>query len=475
MLPPRQFASYWPIFGPVKLAKTYNVPDTLMKTTACIDVQQVIDQQAFGRYHLRVTALCALSVLLDGFDAQVIGYVAPSLAQEWHIQRAALSPILSAGLVGMLLGALLFGPLADRFGRKPILILCTFWFGVFSLLTSRADSAQSMLVLRLITGLGLGGTMPNAIALTAEYMPRRIRATGVMIMFTGFAVGAAAGGFLAAGLISSLGWRSVFVLGGLVPCVAAVFLFGLPESIRFLVLKGGQDAGVAALLGKIAPAVTIPPDASFAVGGEHHERGFVVKRLFTEGRTRMTLLLWVIYFTNLLALFFLNSWLPTILHDSGRSITQSILITTMFQIGGVIACLVLGRSIDHLGSYRVLVWAYAGASVCIFFIGAISGSLALGTLAVFAAGFCIVGAQTGANALAAESYPTEVRATGTGWALGIGRIGSIVGPVVGGLLLSSELEVRRVFWVAAVPTLIAAVASLAVTTGVRKPHTPTRF
>jgi len=434
-----------------------------MKAAACIDVQQVIDQQAFGRYHFRVAALCALSVLLDGFDAQVIGYVAPALAQQWQIPRAALSPILSAGLVGMFLGALVFGPLADRFGRKRILILCTVWFGVCSLLTSRADSAQSMLVLRLITGLGLGGTMPNAIALTAEYMPRRIRATGVMIMFTGFAVGAAVGGFLAAGLITRFGWRSVFVVGGLVPCAAAVLLLGLPESIRFLVLKGGQEASVARLLRKIAPDVAIAPDASFAAGGERHEEGFVVKKLFTEGRARTTLLLWVIFFTNLLALFFLNSWLPTILHDSGRSIEQSILITTMFQVGGVLASLILGRFIDRMTSYRVLAWAYAGASLCIFFIGAIAGSLAVGIVAVFAAGFCIVGAQTGANALAAESYPTGIRSTGTGWALGIGRIGSIVGPVVGGLLLSSALDVRRVFWVAAVPTLIAAGASVVIT------------
>ncbi len=434
-----------------------------MKVTACIDVQQVIDQQKFGRYHFRVAALCALSVFLDGFDAQVIGYVAPALAQEWQIPRAALSPILSAGLVGMFLGALVFGPLADRFGRKRILILCTLWFGVGSLLTSRADSAQSMLVLRLITGLGLGGTMPNAIALTAEYMPRRIRATGVMIMFTGFAVGAAAGGLLAAGLIPRFGWRSVFVVGGLLPCAAAVVLLGLPESIRFLVLQGGRDADVARRLRQIAPAVTIPAEASFTAGSEHHEPGFVVKKLFTEGRAKTTLLLWVIFFTNLLALFFLNSWLPTILHDSGRSIQQSILITTMFQTGGVFASLILGRFIDRMTSYRILAWAYAGASLCIFFIGAISASLAMGTLAVFAAGFCIVGAQTGANALAAESYPTGIRSTGTGWALGIGRIGSIVGPVVGGLLLSSELEVRRVFWVAAVPTLIAAGASVLVT------------
>lgn len=433
-----------------------------MKVTPCLDVQQVIDQQPFGRYHFKIAALCTASVLLDGFDAQVTGFVAPALAQQWHISRAALSPILSAGLLGMLLGALTFGPLADHLGRKRILVFCTLWFGAFSLLTSRAGSVESMLILRLITGFGLGGTLPNAIALTAEYMPRRSRATGVMIMFSGFAIGAAIGGAIAAALIPRFGWQSVFVVGGLVPCVVAAFMWDLPESIRFLVIKGTEDRHVAAVLRNVAPDVPIREDASFTTS-EHKEKGFPVGHLFTQGRTKVTLLLWVIFFMSLLELFFLNSWLPTILHDSGLSLRQAILITTMFQTGGAVASLFLGRFIDRMTSYRVLVWAYLGASVCVFFIGPASASVAWGTVAVFAAGFCVVGAQTGANALAAESYPTAVRSTGTGWALGIGRIGSIVGPLVGGLLLSSELDIKRVFWVAAIPPIIAAIASLAVT------------
>ncbi len=325
-----------------------------MQQATSLNLPLIIDNQKFGRHHLSLTLLCALSVLMDGFDAQSMGFVAPALAQQWHIARGALGPILSAGLVGMLLGALVFGPLADRFGRKPILVLCTLWFGVFSLLTATSASVNSMLILRLITGFGLGGTLPNAIALTSEYMPRHLRATAVMLMFTGFSLGAAAGGFAAADLITRFGWQSVFVVGGLLPCVSAVLLLWLPESIRFLVLKGGEDVRVASLLRKFAPTVQVLPGASYIVDenvvGEHRESGFLVKQLFTDGRALMTLLLWVIFFMSLLDLYFLNSWLPTVLHDSGLDLKRAIRITAMFQIGGAVGALLLGRIFDRYKS-----------------------------------------------------------------------------------------------------------------------------
>ncbi len=219
-----------------------------MKEAARLDTQELIDQRPLNRFQYRLLALCAASVLMDGFDAQAIGFVAPSLVEQWHITRPALGPVLSSGLAGMLMGALLFGTLGDRFGRRRILILCTLWFGAFSLLTARADSVSSMLLLRLITGLGLGGTLPNAISLTSEYMPRRLRATGVTLMFCGFPIGAAIVGLVAASLIPRFGWPAVFVVGGVLPCIIAVFLLSLPESIRFLLLKGEEDKRVADLL-----------------------------------------------------------------------------------------------------------------------------------------------------------------------------------------------------------------------------------
>jgi AAHS family 4-hydroxybenzoate transporter-like MFS transporter len=431
-----------------------------MKAAAVLDLQQAIDGQAFNKYHLRVLLLCALSVLMDGFDAQAMGFVAPTLSAEWHISRGALGPILTAGLVGMLCGALFFGPLADRFGRRTIILFCTVWFGVFSLLTASATSMRSMEVLRLLTGFGLGGTLPNAIALTSEYMPKRLRSTCVMLMFTGFSIGAATGGFAASILIKTFGWRAVFVVGGAAPCLLAALLLGLPESIRFLVLSG-RTAQVKAYLRKVAPDLDVPEDVCFDIP-ERRERGFVVGQLFRNGRAATTLLLWVIFFMSLLDLYFLNSWLPTVLHDSGLQLETALRMTAMFQLGGAIGAFVLGRTFDRMKSFIGLAAAYAGAAACVFFIGMAGSSLIVQTGLVFATGVCAVGGQTGANALAAELYPTRIRSTGVGWSLGIGRIGSIVGPMLGAKLLSSHLEVRQVFWAAAVPPSIAIIAAMLV-------------
>jgi AAHS family 4-hydroxybenzoate transporter-like MFS transporter len=318
-----------------------------------------------------------------------------------------------------------------------------------------------MEILRLITGVGLGGTLPNAISITSEYMPGRLRSTCVMLMFTGFSTGAAVGGFAAAYLIGSFGWQSVFVVGGAVPCLTAVMLLGLPESIRFLVLKGGEDKQVSRNLRRIAPQVEVPEGAHFVVG-EHKESGFVVGQLFTAGRAPTTMLLWVIFFMSLLDLYFLNSWLPTVLHDSGLELGTAIRITAMFQAGGAAGAFILGRTFDRRKSFGALALSYAGAAVCVFFIGMAGSSLVLQALLVFAAGICVVGGQTGSNAMAAESYPTPIRSTGVGWALGIGRIGSIAGPMLGAVLLSSQLEMKRVFWAAAVPPAVAVIAVLLV-------------
>ena len=423
-----------------------------------VDVRRLIDDHPFSRYQLLIVVLCGAVLTLDGFDAQAMGYVAPALVQHLHITRASLGPVFSSGLLGILLGALLFGPLADRWGRRPVLLLCTALFGLACLFTALASSLNAILLIRLVTGFGLGGVMPNAIAITSEYTPRRIRATAIVSMFCGFSLGAASGGFMAVGLIARYGWQSIFILGGVVPCLLAVLSYVmLPESIGFLVAKGKRDARVARYLRRIDPS--IPADADFAIEA-YRASGLLVNQLFAVGRTRLTLLLWVIFFMSLLDLYLLNNWLPTVMHDAGMAVQTAILVTTLFQVGGAVGAVVLGRLIDRYPSFHVLAATYLGASVSVFLIGTAGRSVSGLACAVFAAGFCVVGGQIASNATTAAFYPTVIRSTGLGWALGIGRIGSIVGPLLGGMLLIAHKDGRHLFSAAAVPMLIAAAAAI---------------
>ena len=427
-------------------------------STAPIDVVEFIDQQPVGGFQIKLLLTCAAVLFLDGFDTQAIGYVAPALAKEWGLTKAALGPVFSAGLFGLMIGALLFGPLADRIGRKKIIIFSTLAFGIGTLATAFIQDVNSLLAIRFLTGLGLGGAMPNAIAMTSEFNPRRRRATMVMIMFCGFSVGAALGGFLAAGLIPQFGWRSVFVVGGLVPLLLVpVLVLRLPESVRFLVLTGRAPQQVAQLLGWISPKASFTAATRFVVH-EPELAGIPVLHLFRGGRTLVTLLLWVVFFMSLLDLYFLSNWLPTVLNDLGASVSAAAAIGSMLQVGGIVGTFALGSIIDRF-SFRALALVYFVAVFAVGAIGHLGHSAVLVTLAIFVAGFCIVGGQIAANALAAAFYPTAVRATGVGWALGIGRVGSIVGPLVGGVLLSMKWSAAEVFMTAAGAALCAALAA----------------
>jgi MFS transporter, AAHS family, 4-hydroxybenzoate transporter len=439
-----------------------------MARATVLEVGRFIDEQPYSRFQLLTAAMCSALVFTDGFDTQSMGFVAPALVAQLHVTRAALGPILSSGLFGMMVGALVFGPLADRFGRKPIIVISVFLFGILSLLTATATTAQEILIYRFLTGLGLGGAMPNAIALTGEYTPKRFRATGIMTMFVGFTLGGASGGFVAAGLISRFGWQSVFIVGGVCPCIVALAAMAfMPESIRFLVLKGGQERRVTQYLSRIAPRAGISPGVAFEVA-EERSPGFVVKQLFTEGRGAVTLLLWVMFFMNLLDLYFLIGWLPTVMSDAGVAVQTAILIASLFQLGGVTGNLVLGRVIDRTMSFRVLGFLYLFSALCIFFIGGAGGSVPLLVVTVFVTGLACLGSQSSSNALTSTYYPTAIRSTGLGWALGIGRIGSIVGPILGGLLLTITPETRRVFWAAAIPPLIATAAAFLAASIIKK-------
>lgn len=426
-------------------------------TGETLDTGAIIDAQPIGRAQVWLILACAAVLFVDGFDTQAIGYVAPAVAKDLGLTRAALGPVFSAGLFGLMLGALVIGPVADRAGRRRCIVASTAVFGVFALLTALADGRDSLIALRFLTGLGLGGAMPNAIALTAEYSPHRRRATLVMLMFAGFSVGAALGGLIAAAILPVTGWRGVFVLGGVLPLLLTpVLAWRLPESARFLATTPAGRTRLRPLLQHVFPSADLPDGLIMA---EPALPGLTVGHLFRERRTVMTALFWVIFFASLLDLYFLSNWLPTVLTDLGASVSLAAVLGSMLQVGGLTGVLVLGRLVDRL-SFRALALTYLGAAVAVAAVGQATSTTLGAGVAIFCAGFGIVGGQTAANALVATSYPTGLRATGVGWALGIGRIGSIVGPLIGGALLAMHWGEGPLFLLAAIPALAASFAAL---------------
>jgi AAHS family 4-hydroxybenzoate transporter-like MFS transporter len=424
-----------------------------MTTEATVNVPDLIDEQKVGSFQIRILVLCALAALLDGFAAQMIGYLAPSIAREMHLGPKALTPIFAWGLAGLMLGALTFGPAADRFGRKPVIVACTLFYGLITLATAKADSGAALAVFRFLAGMGFGGVMPNAIAMTAEYSPHRCRGTMVTIMFCGFPVGASIAGFATVPILNAFSWRGVFLLAGAMPLVLApVLAVLLPESIRHLVIHGAEDSRVRRLLARISPQLVFEPGTKFVVC-EERAAGVPVFHLFRQGRALATVLLWIGFFMSLIDIYFLASWLPTVFHNAGITLSLAVIATAIFQGGGVVASLALGFFVDRFGAFRSLTFTFFLGAVCVALLG-YSHAIAAILVCTFFAGCGIIGGQTGANALAASFYPTYIRSTGVGWALGIGRVGSIVGPILGGAMLSMHLPLTTIFLVGAVPAFV---------------------
>ena len=406
-------------------------------------------------FQLLIILLCAGILFMDGIDAQATSYAAPSLRADWKLNPGQLATIFSSSLFGILLGALFVAPLADRFGRRPVILLCTLAVGVFTLATGFAGDQPTLLVLRFLTGLGLGGAMPNAIALTSEYAPPRRRGVIVSLMFSGFTLGAITGGLISHEAVPEYGWRAVFLVGGVLTLAFVPLAFwGVPESVRFLRTKGGADDKIQRLLARTGPLEEAPEDVGAGIKGG-------VRELFTQGRATRTILLWVVFFMSLLDVYMLINWLPTALNQGGASVQTAILVSTIMQSGGLIGAWPLGALVDRIGPRLTLVPAYLLATVCIAGVGLLaSQSIVLTTIVAFGAGFGVIGGQAAMNAIASTTYPTAARSTGVGWALGVGRTGSIVGPLIGGALMTAHMPTRDIFLLSAIPAAIAALAIL---------------
>jgi MFS transporter, AAHS family, 4-hydroxybenzoate transporter len=444
-----------------------------MEGSAKIDVAQLVDRSRVGAFQWGIFTLCSLCLIMDGFDVQAMGYVAPAIIREWQIPNYVLGPVFSAALLGVLVGSLLLSMLADKIGRRPVLIGGALYFAVLTLWTARATTVPELLTIRFIAGVGLGGIMPNAMALAGEYAPSRMRFTVMMLVANGFNIGAAFGGFIAAALIPAFGWRSVFYFGGLVPLVLAIpMYFMLPESLQFLVLRGKRLDKVGGWLKRIGAPVAEGGAPPQYVVREENRKGVPLVHLFREGRALGTVLLWVINFMNLLNLYFLSSWLPTVVRDAGYSTRIAVLVGTTVQMGGVLGTFVNGWLIDRIGFRKVLTTGFGVACVSIATMGQPSLPLLMLFVVAFIAGWCVPGGQGGVNAVAATYYPTYLRSTGIGSGLGIGRVGAIVGPLLASELMRRHWAARELFLAAAIPALISAVVMYSMRWAMKQPTQP---
>lgn len=426
---------------------------------AVLDLAEFIDRQPIGRFHVLVILLCAAAMFMDGFDTQALGYVAPRLISSLHLRPDALGLVFGIGGLGILLGTIGLAPVADRIGRKPVMLVAMLVFAIASFSMSLAHTASQFMWIRLVTGLGLGGLAPNALSLAAEYMPRRLRVTLVLMVWFGFSVGSGFGGPIAASILRSWSWQGVFVFGGLLPAMMVPLVaWRLPESLQVLRQRDPSDSRIASTLRRMTRSDSFAPGVRFT-SSEKKEEGFPVALLFKEGRARLTTLLWIMFFMNLLALFFLNSWLPTILHTAGITERAAIIITGLLHFGGIAGALVLAPLCDKFNRYVVLGFAFILAGVGIASIG-VAGHLALfAMVATVFTGFFTFGGQNTVNALAATLYPTPMRSTGVGWALGIGRSAQIVGPILGGVMLNLHWPTSQILYLMSLPSLVAAASA----------------
>ncbi|WP_413231129.1 MULTISPECIES: MFS transporter [Methylobacterium] len=442
-----------------------------MGSAGTVDIRALIDEGRFSGLQRITFALCFAIVLLDGFDTAAIGYIAPSLITEWGgVTRPALAPVLSAALFGLAFGALSAGPLADRFGRKAVLVASVVELSLACLVSAFTGDLTQLVILRFLTGLGLGAAMPNAVTLTSEYCPASRRAFLTNMMFSGFPLGAAFGGFLAAWMIPLFGWRSVLVFGGVVPLVLALTLVvALPESLRYLVAKGAPAERIRKIVRHLAPeaagaAVFTLGEPQAAPGAVQEKSGLalVLSPAYRVG----SVMLWVTYFCGLVIFYALINWMPILFRDAGVDPRNAALAAALFPLGGV-GAIVLGLLMDRFNPNVMVAAGFLATAAAVALIGQAGGHLGLLMVTVFVAGTLMNTAQSSLPALAAGFYPTQGRATGVSWMLGLGRFGGIAGSFMVAQL--AGLSLPTIFSVVAIPALVAAAAL--VVKFVAHPHT----
>jgi MFS transporter, AAHS family, 4-hydroxybenzoate transporter len=429
-----------------------------------IEVSGLIDSQRVGRYAIGVLVLCVLVTLADGYNISVTSFAAPPIVKAWSLNRAALGPLFSSSLVAGLIGPFLFGTLGDRFGRRGAIVASTVMIGVFGLISGLCRSLAPLIVTRFIAGVGMSGALAVTVALINEFAPRRLRATFVTIVFSGTTIGSGLPGLIAPALIARFGWPSLFFVGGGAPLLlCAVLLAFLPESPKYLALRPDRHGELAALLQRLDPTSRLAPGVRFVSEAQTRVKGLnATARLFSGRLVVLTPLLWLGAFIAMIVFHSFNTWLPTLLTDSGVPFARAALTVALFQFVGTLGGWSIMRPIDALGMIPcTLLYALSIPLVLALSLAVGTGSALFVLIPI--AGFCILGLHFAQVACVSNIYPTQVRATGVGWFMLWARAGGAVGPAIVGLLVGHHVGLNRLFDLATIPLAIGTVASVAVT------------
>ncbi|WP_168213066.1 MULTISPECIES: MFS transporter [unclassified Bradyrhizobium] len=425
-----------------------------------VNLNTLIEGQKVQKSTIVFLVVATLAMMADGFDLAVIGFVGPELVKDWKISPAQLSPVFSAGIFGLLVGAPLFGILGDRIGRKNAILIGLCTYGSLTLLTMLATSLNQFAVLRFLTGIGLGGMIPNVLALAAEVAPRRLRGLFSVIVLFGVPAGLALPGWTSALLVPQYGWPALLFVGGVLPLVIAVVAcFTMNESLKFLVQHGGRDEEARILARALRPDLSIDPRSRFSYDSLGVVSGVGSPiQLFKGGLAVITPLLWIALAANQLTNFFVLSWLPTLLQSAGMSTAQAGISASAFSIGGLGGGVLLIFLIDRFGALPVVILFALGAPLVAMMGTPGLAPFILGAI-IAGAGFCVTGNNFGINAALVMIYPTSIRSTGAGWAQAAGRLGSLAGPMVGGMLLAMHLPQKQLYYVPALSLGVGAMAS----------------
>ncbi|WP_336949374.1 aromatic acid/H+ symport family MFS transporter [Acinetobacter junii] len=420
-----------------------------------VNINETIDNAKFSLFHWKVLVWCLLIIIFDGYDLVIYGVALPLLMQQWSLTSVQAGLLASAALFGMMFGAMIFGTLSDRLGRKKTIMICVTLFSGFTFLGAFATNPVEFAILRFIAGLGIGGVMPNVVALMTEYAPKKIRSTLVAIMFSGYAIGGMTSALLGAWLVKDMGWQIMFLIAGIPLLMLPIIWKFLPESLAFLI-KSGKEEQAKQIINKLLPTRDIHQNTQLVFNENiHHEAP--VKALFQDGRAFSTFMFWIAFFMCLLMVYALGSWLPKLMLQAGYSLGASMLFLFALNIGGMVGAIGGGALADRFHLKPVITSMFVIGAAALILLGFNSPQIVLYSL-IALAGAATIGSQILLYTFVAQFYPTTVRSTGMGWASGIGRIGAIIGPVLTGALLTFELPHQMNFLAIAIPGVIAAFA-----------------